>query len=185
MKGFQHAPQPWCRSPGALPSSALASEARYPTAAAAHDALMVLRPGLNSLRRHLGSGFELGHVERFEPLAPAEKHAQVGPVEFVGRAGQEVAAPLFDINKLVGCEVNGINERQRVGLVRIATARATSLIVPRALEAAPIAISRVRWSFRQHSRPVQSSSPVLGIIGTCRIVIPRSRSSARQGSMLA
>ena len=63
----------------------------------------------------------------------------------------------------------------------MATARATSLIVPSALDAAPIASSLVRWSARQRSRSFQSSSPVSGIIRTWRMATPRSRSRAPPG----
>ena len=63
-------------------------------------------------------------------------------------------------------------------------AGATSLIVPRALLAAPMARSRVRGPTAR-SRSAQSIWPVSGTICTVRTVTSRSLTSSRQGATLA
>ena len=64
------------------------------------------------------------------------------------------------------------------------SARATSLMVPRALLAAPMATSRVR-GVTARSKSSQSSCPRAASQRTHRSVTPRSRATACQGATLA
>ena len=107
------------------------------------DSLVVLRPGLQPLGHRVGRGLKLGNIQLFEPLSLTVEHANVRPIKLVRRARQEVAAPFVHVDELVRREVHGIDKRERSASRAMATARATSLIVPSALDAAPIASSRV------------------------------------------
>ena len=79
---------------------------------------MILGSRLHPLGSRVRGGPQLGDVESLEQVAAAIEHADVRPVELVGGAGQEVAAPGLDVDELVGREMDGIDERQRIGLVR-------------------------------------------------------------------
>ena len=65
-------------------------------------------------------------------------------IELVRRAGQEVAAPFLDVDQLMGAKCTALTNVRASASRAMATALAMSLIVPSALEAAPIASSRQR-----------------------------------------
>ena len=176
------------RRPGGDPAviGPSASEARNSTAAAAPTIpSWFCVPGLQPLGGGVRGRSELGHVEGLEQVVLAVQDADVRPVELVGRAGEEVAVPSPG-HRPAGAGRSGRHRRTTRAPTAWASraASATSLIVPRALEAAPIATSRVRSPICRR-RSSQSSCPVSGIIRATRTVTPRSRSSARQGSTLA
>ena len=91
-----------------------------------------------------------------------------------------------DVHQRVRRVVDGVHEGERARRrAPGAQARATSLMVPSAFDAAPIASSRVRARQRAlERRPVELAG--LGhAAARLRTVTPRSRASARQGATLA
>ena len=64
----------------------------------------------------VGRGPSLGTSSAASRSSLAVEHADVRPMELVGRARQEVAAPRPHVDELVGREVHGIDERQGLGL---------------------------------------------------------------------
>lgn len=76
----------------------------------ADDAFVVLGSGLEALGAVVGSGEEFGRVEFFEEFEAAVEDADVRSVELVGGAGEEVAAPLLDVDEVVWCVVYGVDE---------------------------------------------------------------------------
>ena len=102
---------------------------------------MILRPRLEPLGHIVRRGLELGDVQRLEPFALAVEDADVRPIELVRGARQEVAAPFPDIHQLMGAKCTASTNVSASASRAMATARGMSLIVPSALEAAPIASS--------------------------------------------
>ena len=70
---------------------------------------------------------------------PAVEDADVRAVELVGRAAEEVATHRPDVDQPVRGVMDRVHEDQGAGRMGDPGGRATSLIVPRALEAAPMA----------------------------------------------
>ncbi len=70
-------------------------------------------PVSSAVRRVLGRRLELGQVEGLDEGLPAPQHAHVGPVELVGRAGEEVGAERGHVHEGVGRVVDGVDEDER------------------------------------------------------------------------
>ena len=79
----------------------------------ADNALVIQRAGLEALGRRIGGGDQLGDVERRNAISTAKQDTDVRPVEFVCRAGQEIATDLANIDPPVGRIVNGVDETDR------------------------------------------------------------------------
>ena len=86
--------------------------------AGAHDALVVLRARLEPVRRVLGGRLELGQVELLEERLASPEDAHVGPVELVGRAGEEVGAERLHVDERVRRVVDGVHEDEGARRVR-------------------------------------------------------------------
>ncbi len=84
----------------------------------ADDALVVLRPRLEPVRRVLGGRLQLGQVELLEQGLASPEDAHVGPVELVGRAGEEVGAERGHVHERVRGVVDGVHEDERSRGVR-------------------------------------------------------------------
>ena len=95
------------------------------------------------------------------------------PVELVRRAGEEVAADRLDVDEHVRRVVHRVDEDERADARAPArAARATSVMVPSALDAAPMARSFVRGVIAA-SRSLQSRRP-----SSVRIFTMRTRDAA-------
>src|SRR5205809_1110014 len=74
------------------------------------DTLVVLRPGLDALRRCLRGGIEPREVERFDAVLLPEENPDVRAVKLVGGTGEEVAVEQPDVDKLVRSEMDRVHE---------------------------------------------------------------------------
>ena len=133
----------------------------------------------------LGRRLQLGDVHRGESVVPAVEHADVGAVELVGGAGQEVAADRADIHQPVGRVVHGVHESESTGVARERCTREPHR------SACPARSRPRRWRAggcgRKAPAPGQPSPavPSPGRSAPSGPSAPRSRSSARHGAMFA
>src|SRR5437868_13962188 len=77
------------------------------------DPFVVLRSGLESLRRVLRGGIETRRIERLDERALTPQYADVRPIELIGRAGEIVAADCLRVDEDVRRVVDSVDERQR------------------------------------------------------------------------
>ncbi len=110
----------------------------------ADDPLMVLGPRLQPVRHLVRRRLEFRHLQREQPLPFAVEDPDVWPMELVGGAGQEVATPGLNVDQLMGAKCTASTNVSASASWAMATARGTSLIVPSAFDAAPMASSRQR-----------------------------------------
>ena len=151
----------------------------------ADDPLVILRAGLEPLRRRVGRGLQLGHVERSQQVAAPVEHADVRAVELVGGAGQQIAAERAHVDERVRRVVNRVDERQRASLVREAR-RAGDVVdgAERVRRRADRDELRARADDRRKMIPVELGGRRVDARGAHRQA--RSRAPrARQGSTLA
>ena len=132
-----------------------------------------------------GAGSSFGTSSVLEKRAAAAQHADVGAVELVGRAGEEVAAERPHVHERVGRVVDGVHEDE--GALGVGELRRRRHVVDRAErvrrgadgeEPGPRARSGARGRPVELARRRAAGAPS----GT---VTPRSVPSARQGSTLA
>jgi hypothetical protein len=76
----------------------------------ARDPLVILRAGLETLRRFVRRRSEPRHVERLDEILLSPQDPDVRAVELVGRAAQEVAVERGDVDQVVRGVVHGVDE---------------------------------------------------------------------------
>ena len=76
------------------------------------DAFVVLCSGFEAV----GRGPYFWKVDGIEKLFAAAKDTDVRSIEFISRAGEKIAADLFDVDQFVGGEMHGIDKTQRSGI---------------------------------------------------------------------
>ena len=115
MKCFKDSPQPARRGDGMrfgfLGERGQIGHSRRRT----DNPLVVLRSGLDPFRYHVGSRLKLEDIESLELFLPAEQHAKMWPIEFIGRAGQEVTTPFLNVDELMRCEMHCVHKRDNIG----------------------------------------------------------------------
>ena len=149
------------------------------------DALVILRAGLEPLGRVVGRRLQLGRVERVDQRR-AGRRGRRGAGRRTCRRSRPGSRSRAR-RRRPGRAARSARHRRRSAPAPSSpapTARATSLIVPSAFEAAPIATSFVCGVICR-AKSSQSSSRRAGSNFTARIVSPRSLAAARQGSTLA
>ena len=114
IQGRRHLRQP--RAPRLLPAGERSQ--KLDRGAGTHDAFMIERSGLETLRCGVARRGELRRVKLLDQLAPAPQHPHVRPVELVGRAGEEVTPPGAHVRHVVGGIVHPVHEYDRARGVR-------------------------------------------------------------------
>ena len=150
----------------------------------AREQLVRERAGLEPARDRVSGWSHVIRRQCLEQLATSPEDAQVGTVDLVGRADEEVGAERGDVDRKVRRPVDRVDPEVRPGRVDAVGISRTGLIVPTAFDARPTATSRVRGpraSSRSSSRSVQSS----GSTPTQRTTRSRSRAIASHGATFA
>ena len=129
----------------------------------ANHAFLILCPCLDILRSAVGRGDQFGKVDLFQQVLFAEHDSDVWPIKLVSRHDEEITIQGSHIDEGMRRIVDRIDKNLRANAsCQGDRARLMSLMVPRAFEAAPIAISRVRFEIAC-SKASQSSWPVSGM----------------------